>query len=144
MFYKVIHKNNVIDVLDRLVYLKHQQKHDRMLLCRKDEAQAIFSSDMERIWHVEGMYDLPVDGYDTVELVEIDEHEYKKLKVFCGKSIEDVIDEFVELTLGNEIELLMDSLKRLYDGKRIDESKVIELHGNNIITDEQMGYVLGN
>ena len=144
MFYKVIYDNKIIDVLDGLVYLRYRVKHDRMVLCKEDKAQAILSSNGEHVWHVEGFYDLPVDGYDTVELIEIDEYEYRKLKVFCGKSIEEVIDEFVEFTLNNEIDLLIDSLKRLYKNKRIDESKVIKLYNNGNITNDQKERVLGN
>lgn len=94
MFYKVLKNNKVIDVLDRLVFLKYQRKHDIMLLCEEGEAQAILSSDEEHIWHVVGMYDIPVDRYDTVELEEIDEYEYKQLKILGGKTPEEIIDAY--------------------------------------------------
>ena len=87
MFYKVIFNDRVIDVLDRLVYLKYQPKHNMMVLCNESEAQAVLSSEKEDIWHV--------DGYDTVELIEIDEIEYKQLKVLNGKTPEQIIDSFV-------------------------------------------------
>jgi len=95
MFYKVVFNGKVIDVLDQLIYLKYQAKHDLMVLCDESEAQAIMSSGKDMIWHVEGLYDIPVDGYDSVELVEIDAYEYKELR---GKSTEDeqsIIDNFV-------------------------------------------------
>lgn len=95
MFYKVIFNDRVIDVLDRLVYLKYQPKHNMMVLCNESEAQAVLSSEKEDIWHVNGWYNIPVDGYDTVELIEIDEIEYKQLKVLNGKTPEEIIDSFV-------------------------------------------------
>jgi hypothetical protein len=95
MFYKVIFNDRVIDVLDRLVYLKYQPKHNIMVLCNESEAQAVLSSEKEDIWHVDGWYNIPVDGYDTVELIEIDEIEYKQLKVLNGKTPEQIIDSFV-------------------------------------------------
>jgi hypothetical protein len=95
MFYKVIFNDRVIDVLDRLVYLKYQPKHNMMVLCNESEAQAVLSSEKEDIWHVDGWYNIPVDGYDTVELIEIDEIEYKQLKVLNGKTPEQIIDSFV-------------------------------------------------
>lgn len=144
MYYKVIYDGSVIDVLDKLVYLKHQPKHNRMVLCKEDKAQAIFSSDREHIWHVKGLYDLPIDGYDTVELVEINEYEYRQLKAFNEKTSEEVIDDFVAMLLNNEISILIDSLNRLYKNKRIDEAKVIELYRDDKITEDQKGYVLGN
>lgn len=144
MYYKVIYDGSVIDVLDKLVYLRHQPKHNRMVLCKEDKAQAIFSSDREHIWHVEGFYDLPVDEYDTVKLIEVDRYEYEQLKALNGKTREEIIDETVALMLGNKMELLMDSLKRLYENNRIDESKVIALCNSGKITNDQMERVLGN
>ena len=101
MFYKVIKNDRVIDVLDRLVYFKYQPKHQKMLLCSIKEAQAVLSSDQNTIWHEETLYKIPVPGYDTVKVVEIDEHEYKQLKMLNGKTPEEIIDAFV-LTLINE------------------------------------------
>lgn len=99
MYYKVIKNNKVIDVLDHLTYLKWQQKNKIMLLCDLDEAQAILSSDGNTVWHVEGFYDLPCEKYDTVKLVEIDEYEYKQLKVLNMKTPEAIIDEYNLLLL---------------------------------------------
>ena len=99
MYYKVIKDNKVIDVLDHLTYLKWQPKNKIMLLSDLNEAQAILSSDGNTVWHVEGLYDLPVDGYQTVKLVEIEEFEYKQLKVLNMKSPESIIDEYNLLLL---------------------------------------------
>ena len=78
MYYKVIKDNRVIDVLDELVFLKYQKKHDRMIFCNEPDAQAIFSSDREHIWHVESLYDIPVARYDTVKLEEIDDWAFEE------------------------------------------------------------------
>lgn len=95
MFYKVIKENKTIDVLDELVYLKYQAKHKRMQFCDESEAQAIFSSDRKTIWHEESLYNIPVDGYDTVRIEPIDIYEYKQLKILNGKTPEEIIDAFV-------------------------------------------------
>lgn len=95
MFYKVIKNNKVIDVLDKLVFLKYQPKHNTFMLCTEDDAQAILSSDKNMIWHESTLYNIPVSGYDTVTLVEIDEYEYKQLKILNGKTPEEIIDAFV-------------------------------------------------
>lgn len=99
MFYKVMDNGKVIDVLDHLTYLKYQPKNNIMLLCDINEAQAILSSDKNTVWHVEGLYDLPVDEYKTVKVVAIDEFEYKQLKVLNMKSPEAIIDEYNLLLL---------------------------------------------
>ena len=94
-YYKVIKNNKVIDVLDKLVYLKYQKKHNRMVLCNESEAQAFFSSDRKYIWHTETLYELPVDKYDEVTLVSIDKYEYEQLKLFNLKTPDEIIDSVI-------------------------------------------------
>lgn len=95
MYYKVLKNNRVIDVLDHLVYLKWQDKHKIMILTDEIDAQAILSSDNKYIWHVEGMYDIPVDGYDTVSIKQIDVYEYEQLRILNLKSPTEIVDEVV-------------------------------------------------
>ena len=95
MYYKVLKNNRVIDVLDKLVFLKYQPKHEIMVLCDENEAQAILSSDKNTIWHESTLYRVPVDGYDTVQLEKIDEYEYKQLKVLNGKTPQEIVDSFL-------------------------------------------------
>lgn len=99
MYYKVLKDNKVIDVLDHLTYLKWQPKNKIMLLSDLGEAQAILGSDENTVWHVEGLYDLPVEGYETVRIQEVDEYEYKQLKALNGKTPEQIIDEYNLLLL---------------------------------------------
>lgn len=99
MYYKVLKNNKVIDVLDHLSFVKYQEKHRIMVACAKEEAQAIISSDGDYIWHVNGLYNIPVDGYDTVELVEIDEYEYRQLKTLNMRTPEEIIDEYTLLLI---------------------------------------------
>ena len=103
MYYKVLKNNKVIDVLDRLVFVKYQKKHGIMLVCDKSEAQAIMSSDGVYAWHVAGLYRIPVDGYDTVELVEINEYEYKQLVALNMKTPEEIIDAYTLLLLEDNV-----------------------------------------
>ena len=99
MYYKVLKDNKVIDVLDNLTYLKWQPKHKIMVLSDINEAQAILSSDKNTIWHERTLYRIPVDGYETVSLVEIDENEFKQLRVLNMKTPEQIIDEYNLLLL---------------------------------------------
>lgn len=95
MYYKVLKDNKVIDVLDQLIFLKYQPKHNIMILCKESEAQAILSSDGNTIWHEETMFRIPVDGYDTVKLEEIDKYEYEKLKMLNLTDAQAIIDSFL-------------------------------------------------
>lgn len=103
MYYKVIKNNKIIDVLDKLVYLRYQEKHDRMVLCDKSKAQAFFSSDRKNIWHTETLYELPIDKYDEVDLIEIDEYEYKQLKVLNGKTPQEILEEYTLLLISEGV-----------------------------------------
>lgn len=103
MFYKVIKNDKIIDVLDRLVYLKYQKKYNRMIFCGIEEAQAIISSDEKHIWHEESLYEIPVSGYDTVRVEEIDEYEYEQLKMLNGKTIQEIIDAYTLLLINEEV-----------------------------------------
>ena len=103
MYYKVLKDNKVIDVLDRLIYLKWQPKHKIMVLSDINEAQAILASDNNTIWHEKTLYNIPVSGYDTVEIFEIDKYEYEQLKMLNGKTPEEIIDAFVASLLEDNL-----------------------------------------
>lgn len=94
MYFKVLKDNKVIDVLDKLIYLKYQPKHKIMVLSDENKAQAILSSDKNTIWHEKTLYRVPVDGYDEVEIFEINKYEYEQLRVLNMKSPESIIDEY--------------------------------------------------
>jgi hypothetical protein len=95
MYYKVIKNNKVIDVLDKLIYLKYQPKHKIMVLSDENEAQAILSSDKNTIWHEKDLYKIPVDGFDTVEIMPIDQFEYKQLKMLNLNTPQEIIDAVI-------------------------------------------------
>lgn len=98
MFYKVIKDNKVIDVLDHLTYLKWQPKHKIWILSDENEAQAILLSDKNTIIHERTLYNVPAEvNVDTVDLIQIDEFEYRQLKMFSCKSLSEVLDEYTLL-----------------------------------------------
>lgn len=78
MYYKVLNNNKVVDVLDHILYIKYQEKHDLLLLCNIAEAQAILSSDGKKGWHIEGLYNFLLDN-DIYEIKEISKNEYDNL-----------------------------------------------------------------
>ena len=99
MYYKVIKDGKTIDALDKLVFVKYQKKHNRMLLCSEADAQAILSSDGKYVWHEMSLHKLPVKGYDTVQLENIDVYEYNKLKFELSCDIESVLDNYTLLLI---------------------------------------------
>lgn len=101
MYYKVLRNGRAIDALDHLCFVRYQPKHGIMVNCPEDDAQGIISSDGKYIWHVEGYYDIPCPGYDTVQLEETDIYEYSQIKALNGQSAEDIIDNYtLSLILG--------------------------------------------
>ena len=128
MYYKVMYKNKVIDVIDRLVTLKYQERHNCMMACNENEAQAILSSDGNIIWYVESLPKPDVElGYDTVSIEVIDKYEYERLKVLNGDTPEAIIDMFVVSLANKKLGSLIESLTRLYSHYDIDEDTVVEL-----------------
>ena len=87
MFYKVMKDDRILDVLDNLTYVRYQKKNDIMIACDRSVSQAILSSNGNGFWHVYGLYRMPVDGYDTVTLVEIDQSEYELLRAQMKNNI---------------------------------------------------------
>lgn len=97
-YYKVLKDDKVIDVLlsSEISYLKYNMKHKCMFNAKGiNDAQAIYSSDRKYIWHPTNLLSVPVDGYDTVELIEIDVYEYDRLKMLHCASVEEIIDQTI-------------------------------------------------
>ncbi len=94
MYYKVLKNGEVIDVLNKLVFLKYQKKHDRMLLSNEEEAQAILSSSGDYAWHLKSLHPVPNNKYDTVEIEQISSYEYERLKRLNLMTYQEIIDEY--------------------------------------------------
>lgn len=92
--WKVIKNKKVIDVLDRLVYVRYQIKNKTLLLCDESEAEGILSSDGKHAYHTITLRKFPVDIYDSAEIEEIDIYEYERLKTLHVKTPEEIIDDY--------------------------------------------------
>ena len=78
MYYKVIKNDEIVDALDNILYIKYQEKHGLLLLCDITEAQAILSSDGKKGWHIEGLYNFPLDN-TIYEIEPITRLEYEEI-----------------------------------------------------------------
>lgn len=94
MFYKIIKDGRVIDVTDRLRFLRYQAKFDRMILSDIGKAQAIYSSDGKTIWHEASLLPMPDNRFETVEAIPINEREYYSLRALNGRTAEEIIDAY--------------------------------------------------
>ena len=94
-YYKVLKDGKVIDVLDHIYYLKYNMKHKRMFNSIEADAEAILSSDGKYVWHLRGLNKIPVKGYDTVDLEEIDVYEYNNLKMMNNHTYNEIVDSVI-------------------------------------------------
>ena len=78
MFWKIFINDEVVDVLQQLQYVRYQHKHDVVLLCKPEVAEAVLSSDGKRCFHIEGLYYFKPDS-TTYCIEEISESVYNKL-----------------------------------------------------------------
>ena len=94
MFYKVIKDNNIVDVLNKITFVKIQVAHNILIICSEKFAQGIVSSNGVDIWFVDGLIKENVNNYPSVELVEIDEEEYNILRdALAGDEFIEVLEE---------------------------------------------------
>ena len=73
MFYKVILNGMVVDIQTELHYVRWQEANNLMIMCSKEMANGILSSDDSVIWHVEGFPEFPDGLCQTVIVEEIEE-----------------------------------------------------------------------
>ena len=140
MYYKVIKHDATLDVLENLEYVQYQLKHDIFLSCDISEAEGILSSDARTVWHLPGLRDIPIKGYDTVELVEIDSYEYESRKQFGGQTKEEIIDSYTALLVKGDKYQLIDSLSRCFEKDILSENDINKLQ--NILTQEEIKNIL--
>ncbi|MBQ3502923.1 MAG: hypothetical protein IJA72_04620 [Clostridia bacterium] len=87
--YKVLANDIIVGVIDEPSYVRYQNRNGKFLSCDKHYAQGVLSQDGNIIWHLKDRAVIPVSGYTTVELIEIEQDEYEMLK-----SIFDNKDEY--------------------------------------------------
>ena len=83
MFWKVLLNDEVVDLLQQFQYVRYQQKHNVMLLCEPETAEAVLSSDGKRGFHIAWLYNFQPDN-TTYQIEEITESTYNKLKKQLG------------------------------------------------------------
>lgn len=95
MYYKVLYNKKIIDVLDKLQFCRYQLKHKILVLCAEKDAQGILSSTGETCYHTSGQLPIESDEFKTVTLEEIDEQEYKRLKLYNFSTPEEMAERII-------------------------------------------------
>ena len=103
MFYKVIKDGKVLDVIDRIVYVRYSKRHDDVHICEPENSNAFLSSDKSRCWRVQSMRPCEKE-FDTVVVRQITEQEYTQLKALTLRTPEEIIDAYtLALVMGGVI-----------------------------------------
>lgn len=84
MYYKVIGDGTVLDVLKNPQYVTYQERNKLIVLCSRNGARGVLSTDGSTVWHIVGWKEIPLPDIISAHLVEIDEEEYEILKSAIG------------------------------------------------------------
>jgi hypothetical protein len=96
MFYKILYKSNVIDVLNRLDYATYIKDINKFIITDKSSACCIVASNRHEFYHVHNLkYPEGIDLI-TVTLIEISETEYTDL---CTQLFQSNSDDVINSTL---------------------------------------------
>ena len=96
--YKILSGDKIVDVVDVPQYVRYQNRHGKFLACDKLFAQGIVSHNGKTIWQLKDAASIPIDGFDTVELIKIAEDEYETLKEIFDKADEEADSSTANLT----------------------------------------------
>lgn len=104
--YKVTHNNQIIDVLESIIYVKCLPKSQKIISVDKNQANGIVSSNGDEIYHIMGTKNTFKDKKKSVNIIPIDEEEFEKLTT-------QVIEKNdLELRI-KELETLVQNLQQL-------------------------------
>ena len=94
--YKILHNNQIIDVMEDVRYVKCLPKSQKLIAVDKAQANGIISSDGDTIYHILGTKNTFNTKKLSVQIIEITEEEYKELTTQIKKQ-EDLNNRINEL-----------------------------------------------
>ena len=93
MYYKLLKDDKTVEVLKNPIYVRYAERSDRILMSPRSGAFGIISSSYGVV-HLRGFKKPSNLKCETMELIPISEEEYKRIKIFNGKTPEEIIDEY--------------------------------------------------
>ena len=96
IMYKILHNNQIIDVMEDVRYVKCLPKSQKLIAVDKAQANGIVSSDGDTIYHILGTKNTFNTEKLSVQIIEITEEEYKELTTQIKKQ-EDLNNRINEL-----------------------------------------------
>lgn len=97
--YKILHNNQIIDVMEDVRYVKCLPKSQKLIAVDKAQANGIVSSDGDTIYHILGTKNTFNTEKLSVQIMEITEKEYEELTTQIKKQedLNNRIDELEKL-----------------------------------------------
>lgn len=97
--YKILHNNQIIDVMEDVRYVKCLPKSQKLIAVDKAQANGIVSSDGDTIYHIFGTKNTFNTEKLSVQIMEITEEEYEELTTQIKKQedLNNRIDELEKL-----------------------------------------------
>lgn len=97
--YKILHNNQIIDVMEDIRYVKYLPKSQKLIAVDKAQDNGIVSSDGDTIYHILGTKNTFNTKKLSVQILEITEEEYKELTTQIKKQedLNNRIDELEKL-----------------------------------------------
>lgn len=92
-YYKLTKDGEMVEVLKNPTYVRYAEKSGQILISPRAKAFGILSPKFGPV-HILGFKKPSQIEYETMELALISEEEYKKIKIFNGKTPEEIIDEY--------------------------------------------------
>lgn len=97
--YKILHNNQIIDVMEDVRYVKCLPKSQKLIAVDKAQANGIISSDGDTIYHIFGTKNTFNTEKLSVQIIKITEEEYKELttQIKQQEDLNNRIDELEKL-----------------------------------------------
>lgn len=118
--YAVLHKGEVIDVLDKIQYVKYQERNNIIIPCKdKEYANGVMSSDGNGAYHLEEFPKFGIEGIKTVRLrpLSLEETEAKLSEMETGQNKEITLEYSLYLVsvMRKKMDDLIDKVDNLTD-----------------------------
>lgn len=97
--YKILHNNQIIDVMEDIRYVKCLPKSQKLIAVDKAQANGIVSSGGDTIYHILGTKNTFKTEKLSIQIVEINKEEYDKLttQIQEREDLNNRIDELEKL-----------------------------------------------
>lgn len=110
MSYKLLLNGDIVDAVKDPCFVRYDARLGLFLACQEEVAQGIAAHDGSTYWHLEGLSEFGVDGYETVSAAPVDREEAQAIMeaLDAGKPVpepepEEPVDGSVELVRENII-----------------------------------------